>query len=174
MFYAKLAELLPSCCQLRLVWWSVNIKIGIFKEHRVWAILSIKQWIIVLMYLPYVCHGVTLLFVAQTFWCDCELPQYHVHWMRLAPGQHLKSLKEHLICLNLSDNPFWLTLYITIDINDSPLNDAPKRCLAKQSIVVVFPTPGGPKNKLYFEYHWCMFWKLLYLLCFSLTFENIH
>ena len=115
-------------------------------------ILSIKQWIIVLMYLPYVCHGVTLLFVAQTFWCDCELPQYHVHWMRLAPGQHLKSLKEHLICLNLSDNPFWLTLYITIDINDSPLNDAPKRCLAKQSIVVVFPTPGGPKNKLYFVY----------------------
>ena len=73
--------------------------------------------------------------------------------MRLAPGQHLKSLKEHLICLNLSDNPlFRLKLYVTIDINDSPLNDAPNRCLAKQSIVVVFPTPGGPKNKLYFVY----------------------
>ena len=41
---------------------------------------------------------------------------------------------------------------MTIDIYDSPLNDAPNRCLAKQSIVVVFPTPGGPKNKLYFVY----------------------
>ena len=70
--------------------------------------------------------------------------------MRLAPGQHLKSLKEHLNCLNLSD--ISTEIILTIDINDSPLNDAPNRCLAKQSIVVVFPTPGGPKNKLYFVY----------------------
>ena len=105
-----------------------------------------------MIYLPYVCHEVTLLFVAQTFLCDFGLPQYHVHWMRLAPGQHLKSLKEHLNCLNLSDNPLSTEIILTIDINDSPLNDAPNRCLAKQSIVVVFPTPGGPKNKLYFVY----------------------
>ena len=30
----------------------------------------------------------------------------------------------------------------------APLKAGPSKCLARQSIVVVFPTPGGPEMKI--------------------------
>ena len=91
----------------------------------------------------------------QTSSRDYEQRQSLVHWKHSTQEQHLQINFQILIIFGLTSEkgaklsikqPTLLVKYGKTPY--VPLKAGPNKCLARQSIVVVLPTPGGPEMKI--------------------------